>query len=324
MRQEHDNIRAALNHCLTTPGQSHVALELLSALWFMWVACGLAREGRLYLERALKANPQPSKARCKALWVMSYVCSTQGDITAAMEYAEQCSAEAVRVGDSASVILATKMQGTAAMFQGDLQKATALLGVAIDFHRGGNERELNPGLLPAIVELSFVLTAQNEPREAESLLKDCLKLCKQRGELWLRSHAHWATAEAQVKGGRTTEACASVREGLRIKLHFHDVIGTLMCLETMARVSAATGNPRRAAQLFGAADSNWKLFGLPLFGSPFLHDEHTTCVKECKRDIGEDVFLQYVNEGMRLTLEEAVTLALDDEEDPLPRAAMSS
>ncbi|SDG35284.1 Predicted ATPase [Sinosporangium album] len=282
MRQEHDNIRAALNYCLATPGESMVALELTSSLWFMWVACGFAREGRLYLERSLQANPDPSKARCKALWVMSYVCSTQGDIASAIQYAEECSSEAVRVGDSAAVILATKMQGTAAMFQGDLQKATALLGVAIDFHRGGTERELNPGLLPAIVELSFVLTAQNEPEEAESLLRDCLKLCKQRGELWLRSHALWAMAEAQIKSGHIAQAAGSAREGLRIKLHFHDVIGTLMCLETLARIFATGGNPHRATQLLGATDSNWKLFGLPLFGSPFLNEEHKQCVKECK------------------------------------------
>ena len=86
--------------------------------------------------------------------------SSQGDSVGALEAAERCSTEAVRVGDSGAVILASKMQGTAAVLQGDLQKASALLGVAIEFNT--DNKELNPGLLPAIVELSIVLTAQGE------------------------------------------------------------------------------------------------------------------------------------------------------------------
>ncbi|GAA3163713.1 hypothetical protein GCM10010466_63290 [Planomonospora alba] len=179
MRHEHDNIRVALDYCLTRPEEMRLGLQLLSSLWFMWVACGLAREGRLYLEKALELVSQPSPERCKALWVLSYVLSSQGNISGAMEAAERCSSDAVRVGDSGAVILATKMLGTAAFLQGDLQKASALLGVAIEFHRSG--RELNPGLLPSIVELSMVLLMQNEPAEAEVLLRDCITVCTQRG-----------------------------------------------------------------------------------------------------------------------------------------------
>ncbi|MEW1845940.1 ATPase [Nonomuraea angiospora] len=176
MRQEHDNVRVALDHALKSPGKSVLALTLLSSLWFMWICCGFVREGRLYLEKALQANPIASKERCKALWVLSYVRSAQGDSMGALKAAEQCSTEAVTVGDSRAVILASKMQGTAALLQGDLQKASALLGVAIEFNT--DNKELNPGLLPAIVELSLVLSSQGEFYEAESLLLDCLQVCR--------------------------------------------------------------------------------------------------------------------------------------------------
>src|SRR5690606_38279150 len=109
---------------------------------------------------------------------------------------------------------ATKMQGTAAMLQGDAQKATALLGVAIEFHRGG--RELNPGLLPAIVELSTVLLTQGEFAEAEQLLLDCLNVCQERGELWLRSYAWYVMSMVQHATGRLDESLVSCKESLRI------------------------------------------------------------------------------------------------------------
>ncbi|MFI7134011.1 ATP-binding protein [Nonomuraea sp. NPDC050153] len=313
MRQEHDNVRVALDHALRSPGKSVLALTLLSSLWFMWVCCGFVREGRLYLERALEANPVASKERCKALWVLSYVRSAQGDNAGALKAAEQCGTEAVRVGDSRAVILASKMQGTAALLSGDLQKASALLGVAIEFNT--DNKELNPGLLPAIVELSLVLSSQGEFYEAESLLLDCLQVCRERGELWVSSYAQWALAFTRLATGRPEEALQSAREGLRIKRHFHDTLGTLLALETSARIFVMRDELTLAAKLLGALQQNWKSAGLPQMGAPFLTDDHNACVRECARRMGELAYKSAFEEGARLDLDEASELALGGEPD---------
>ncbi len=310
MREEHNNVRAALEYALQTPGKEPLALTLLSSLWFMWVCCGFAREGRLYLERALEANPDPSKERCKALWVLAYVRNSQGDSVGGQAAAEKCSSEAVQVGDSRAVILGSKMQGTAAMLQGDMQKACALLGMAIEFNT--DNKELNPGLLPAIVELSIVLTAQGGFYEAESLLEDCLQVCKERGELWLSSHAMWALAGTKLATNRHEEALPHLKEGLRIKLHFHDILGTLLALESSARVFVALDRLPVAAQVLGALQQNWKSAGLPQLGAPFLSDDHNACVRECVRRMGELAYKDAFEEGARLDLEEASTLARDE------------
>ncbi|MER5997542.1 ATPase [Nonomuraea angiospora] len=313
MRQEHDNVRVALDHALKSPGKSVLALTLLSSLWFMWVCCGFVREGRLYLERALQANPTASKERCKALWVLSYVRSAQGDNAGALKAAEQCGTEAVRVGDSRAVILASKMQGTAALLSGDLQKASALLGVAIEFNT--DNKELNPGLLPAIVELSLVLSSQGEFYEAESLLLDCLQVCRERGELWVSSYAQWALAFTRLATGRAEEALQSAREGLRIKRHFHDTLGTLLALETCARIFVLHDELALAAKLLGALQQNWRSAGLPQMGAPFLTEDHNVCVRECVRRMGEQAYKNALEEGARLDLDEASELALGGEPD---------
>ncbi|MEV7013135.1 AAA family ATPase [Streptosporangium sp. NPDC051022] len=319
MRHEHDNIRVALDHCLTTPGEVQSGLTLLSSLWFMWVACGLAREGRLYLEKTLQLAPQPSPERCKALWVLSYINSAQGNISGAIEAADMCSADAVRVGDSGAVILATKMLGTAAFLQNDLHKASALLGVAIEFHRSG--RELNPGLLPSIVELSMVLLMQNDPNEAEVLLRDCISVCAQRGELWLRSYAIYALASVYQAMGRSADAIANAREALRLKRHFHDVLGIGLAIEVVARQALEDGHPALASRLMGAGQANWRTFGMPQLGSPFFNTEHDRCVKECRRLLGDEAHEAAFSGGKRLNLEELIELALGEHEtdDPLPR-----
>ncbi|MFI6181297.1 ATP-binding protein, partial [Nonomuraea sp. NPDC051191] len=314
MRQEHDNVRVALEHALSSPLRSASALTLLASLWFMWVCCGFVREGRLYLERALEANPAPSKERCKALWVLSYVRSAQGDSVGALAAAEQCSTEAVRVGDSRAVILASKMQGTAALLQGDLQKASALLGVAIEFNT--DNKELNPGLLPAIVELSLVLSSQGELFEAESLLQDCLQVCRERGELWVSSYAQWAMSRTRLATARPAEALHNAREGLRIKRHFHDTLGTLLVLETTARILIALKQAPAAAKLLGALQQNWRSAGLPQLGAPFLTDDHDACVEDCKSMMGELAYKNAFENGARLDLDEASALALGDLDAP--------
>ncbi|MFB9881655.1 tetratricopeptide repeat protein [Planobispora siamensis] len=318
MRHEHDNIRVALDYCLRTPGQVGAGLELLSSLWFLWVACGLAREGRLYLEKTLELASQPSSERCKALWALSYINSAQGNISGAIEAAEQCSSDAVRVGDSGAVILATKMLGTAAWLQGDLQKASALLGVAIEFHKSG--RELNPGLLPSIVELSMVLLMQNDPTEAEVLLRDCIAVCTQRGEVWLRSYAIYALASAFHGLNRAEEAMVHAREALRLKRYFHDVLGISLAVELIARLTLDEGRPALASQLMGGGQQNWRAFGMPQLGSPFFNIEHDQAVKECKRLLGDAAFEEAFAMGRRMNLEELVELALGDQgpEDPFP------
>ncbi|MGC5011938.1 ATP-binding protein [Streptosporangium sp. DT93] len=316
MRHEHDNIRVALDHCLRTPGEVQAGLKLLSSLWFMWVACGLAREGRLYLEKTLELATQPTPDRCKALWVLSYIHSAQGNISGAVEAAEQCSSDAVRVGDSGAVILATKMLGTAAFLQNDLQKASALLGVAIEFHKSG--RELNPGLLPSIVELSMVLLIQNEPAEAEVLLRDCIAVCTQRGELWLRSYAIYALASVYQAMGRSAEAMSNAREALRLKRYFHDVLGIGLAIEVVAKQALEEGQPELASRLMGGGQANWRTFGMPQLGSPFFNVEHERCIKECKRLLGDQAQEEAFAQGRKMNLEELIILALGDHEDERP------
>ncbi|GAA2884365.1 hypothetical protein GCM10010517_47720 [Streptosporangium fragile] len=313
MRHEHDNIRVALDYCLRTPGEVQAGLRLLSSLWFMWVAYGLAREGRLYLEKTLELASQPSPERCKALWVLSYIHSAQGDINGAIEAAEKCSSDAVRVGDSGAVILATKMLGTAAFLQNDLQKASALLGVAIEFHKSG--RELNPGLLPSIVELSMVLLIQNDPAEAEVLLRDCIAVCTQRGELWLRSYAMYALASVHQAMGRTAEAMSNARESLRIKRYFHDVLGIGLAIEVVAKQALEAGQPVLAARLMGGGQANWRTFGMPQMNSPFFNTEHDRCIKECRRVLGDEAHEKAFAQGRKLNLDELIELALGDHED---------
>ncbi|MEV0621378.1 NB-ARC domain-containing protein [Nonomuraea sp. NPDC050404] len=314
MRQEHGNVRAAIEYALGSAGKEVLALRLLSSLWFMWVCCGFARDGQQYIEQALAANPELSEERCNALWVLSYVYSAQGNSEGAQSMAETCKAEAGEIGDARAATLAVKMLGTAALLRGDLREALELLRTAVAFTP--DLSELNPGLAPAIVEQALVLTAQGDPAEAEAVLRDCLRTCEERGELWVSSHAYWALAGSALATSRVDEALMNVRASLRIKQRFHDTLGTLLALETAARIFLALGQPPLAARLLGALEENWRTNGPPQMGAPWMTGEHEACRQECRRQLGDPLYEATFEEGRSLGLDEASALALGEWDVP--------
>ncbi|MER6507328.1 hypothetical protein ABT158_10975 [Nonomuraea sp. NPDC001636] len=319
LRQEYGNVQKALEYALKSSEKGVLALRLLSSLWFMWVCCGFTQDGQRYLEQALKANVIPSKERCKALWVLSYVLSAQGDSMGAQARAESCLEEAALVGDSRAAMLASKMQGTAALLQGDLNKAGALLGMALEFNT--DSMELNPGLLPAVIESALLLTAQGATSDAEALLQDCLQMCKERGEQWVSSHAYWALADSMLTAGRIDEALLNVRESLRIKRRFHDTLGTLLALETAMRIFVKLGRLPLAAQLLGTLQHNWHMAGEPQMGAPWMTEHHKECLRDCRRQLDDPAYRSAFEEGARLDLDEASALALDEWDVP-PSSAL--
>lgn len=313
MMNEHSHLRAGMEHCLAEPAEIERGLDLAASLWFLWHGCGMTGEGAHHLDRALAASRRPSAERCRALWVRAFVASAQGDIVMAERSALRCQEEAALIGDADAMIYATKMIGLCAYLRGDLPRAVAHLGSAVKSFRA--EGGLNPGLLPAIVELAACLSAQGQPEEAEPLLLECLGMCEENGEVWLRSYAQWGLAETNRQLGRTTRAITAARAALEIKREFHDVIGTLLCGELLAWLHT-DGPPdpqsaERAALLLGATSASWQRFGLRrLFGSEVFIRQSDLAAERARQVLGDDAYTEIAAKGAAFDLDEVVERAL--------------
>jgi predicted ATPase len=124
LRADQDNLRAALAFSLTgagggdsgpaggapsaladplpdTPDEALAGLRLAGTLWFYWHACGAPREGRYWLDRALDANPEPTRERARALWISGLLAGCPEDLTRGLRRAEEAAALARRLGDEA-------------------------------------------------------------------------------------------------------------------------------------------------------------------------------------------------------------------------------
>ncbi|WP_210716708.1 ATP-binding protein [Amycolatopsis acididurans] len=73
------NLRAALEFCLTQPGEATVGLRIAGRLWHFWAGCGLQVEGRHWLDRLLAADTEPTRERVRALWINAWLAITGGD-----------------------------------------------------------------------------------------------------------------------------------------------------------------------------------------------------------------------------------------------------
>src|SRR5262249_30763010 len=100
--------------------------------------------------------------------------------------------------------------------------------------------------------------------------------------------------------------------------------GIACCLEGLAKVAAATGDPERAVRLLGAAEQLRQAIG----ASPSVPEaaEHGRLVASLQAAQGEAAFATAWAEGQALPLEQTIMCALDEEastRNPLSSAVAS-
>src|SRR5215470_6025163 len=255
LRREHANLRAALEFCLTEPGQAQAALSIAADIWFYFIS-GHVGEGRWWYDRALPLATGPSSARAAALWANGLMAASQGDYATAGRMLRESRA----LGDGANHATADTLLGMLAMNEGDLNSAVTLLEQARAEHLalGDVMAEFNQHLLAVALALS------GDAVRAMALFQQCLATAEARGELWLRSWALVQSGRAAWRLGDHHRAAASITEGLQINVQLDDRLGIGHCLEFLAWLTAA-GHPQRAARLLGAAQGVLQAIGVSVF-----------------------------------------------------------
>ncbi|WP_406328537.1 ATP-binding protein [Streptomyces sp. NBC_00203] len=305
------NLRCALEHCLTEPGEAHLGQYLAGTLWFSWVGCGRLSEGRHWLERSVELCAEDGtqeQSRLKALWVLGYVAVLQGDTVPALSALQECRDEAERTGNAIAVAYAEHRTGCLALVTDDMARAEALLRSALDrYHEIG---ELNSNVLMGQVELAMTLAFQGDLPGAVKLCEDVRRVCEDHGERWAMAYALYVLAYEALTGGDAAGARDLLEECLGIAHTFHDLLGTVLSVELLALVTAVEGDPAEAAALQGATARMWPSVGLPLFGSAYYNAPHERCEALARERLGDERYEECLRAGALLGQESAVARAL--------------
>jgi predicted ATPase/DNA-binding NarL/FixJ family response regulator len=264
LRADQDNFLAALDYCVTEPGDARAGLRMAAALWFLWIGCGLLAEGQSRLDRALAADTEPSPDRVRALWVAGWIAYLRGDPRASLvRHTEGHDlAQLVRCAPGSPFFYEETLCA------GRLRHALARMDqrlAACD----EPDRWAAPALLTLCLGVPFADLPCGTGKMRE-FFGECQARCVPVGERWVLSWAEWNVGLTWWAEGEPNRAGDCGRAALREKRDLQDRLGIVCCLELLSWVAASTGNSRRAAVLAGAADTLWKPIGKPLFGSEIL------------------------------------------------------
>ncbi|MGA4840680.1 ATP-binding protein [Streptomyces sp. G45] len=286
---EHANFRAALDFCLAE-GNGRRAQELAGALWFVWFACGLATEGRHYLNRALALDAATrGHARGKALWASGLIALNQGDSAGARRAADALR-DATADGDDPTAEQAVAyLSGAALSTSGAHTEAIGTFDAVPRARPAHGRYAAAWGLIRTARAFSHVCLGQFD--EAAAVSAELCAECARGGERWLHAYGDYTRALAELSRGRPAEAVTHARAAVRGKHRFRDSLGIALSLDLLAAASVAARDADRAARLLGSADQLWATMGSTArVGSEDFAAARRACEAAARGLIGDEAY----------------------------------
>lgn len=305
---EHDNLRAALEWSKTEISRAVEGLRLAGALWPFGEVRGFLSEGRRWIEGllAVVGNTQAS-VRAKALRGAGVLASHQGDYERAATFLQESLVLLQQLGDKRGAALSLNNLGIVARNQGDYARATALYEEALVLWRELGDKR---GIAASVANLAIVARNQKDYSRATKLYEEGLLLFRQLGNkmgMAITLNNLGVIAEDQ---GNYERAIMLYKESLVLHNELGNKLGTWGCLSNLAAVAGEQGQPERAARLFGAAEALREALSAPV--SPDDRAEYDSKVAAVRAKLDEATFAQAWAQGRAMTLEQAISYALEN------------
>ncbi|MFC4909653.1 ATP-binding protein [Actinomadura gamaensis] len=327
LREEHADLRAALDWSLSRPGEAGTALRMATRLVEYWTLRGLAGEARTWLERALAAAPpdHPDRAlalaRCAlyALWLgdldgMARMLSQAETLGPDDADADDADGTSDGRGDILTATIAHVRAFAALLTQQPGAVDLAAAACAAFRAHGEVRAELHP-LFVHGVALAY---RDGEPVAARRSLARMHQVCADAGELFYQAMSLFGRAVVEVEFGDAAVAREAAVAALRLDLRTGDEHGLAYRVDALAWIADRQGEHARAATLFGISAAFWDRIGTTadlVAGLP-----HRTHIGRTRAALGDDRFDAAFAAGRALSREEALRFALaDPEPEPGPR-----
>ena len=305
LEREHDNFRAALDR-LEASGDSETALRLAAALWRFWYLKGHLAEGRRRLESVLPTDERPTAARAKALNGAAVMAVNTGDTEAAMLRAEEALALHRKLGDAWGAAYSVFMLGTA---EDDAARAQQLYEESVRvFRELGDEHSA----LLVSRNLASIYAYLGDDERAGVLYEDNLRRARATHNDRMEASTLGALALIALDEGRVEDAASMLKSSLRIHARLRDVLDTAVDLCRFASVLARTGKAAPAARLLASFESLGDEVGIRRSGVAEMNEATLAAIRT---QLDDAAVAEAWEQGRKLTIGGAATLALDSETD---------
>lgn len=305
LRTEHTNLRTALDFCSSRPSEVAAGLHMAVGLSSYWMACGQQREGRLWLERLLRADTSPSSLRAHALCVNAHLAALSGDGRAALRLLAHCAKCDSK--DPVVVAYATYVAGLARL-GADPRRAVICMEDAVRLERANNDASYRLPL--AQLTLGLALCISGEVDRAIDVLREVQTMCEDHGDRWVLAWSLMLTGVAEWLRGEPTQATVMLRKSLLLKRELGDMLGVALAMEFLGWCAEATGDAESAARLFGSSRTLFEPLGSYLVSIRLFLEWHERCARRVREDLGDGAYQRMEGRGRQLPLDDAVSYAM--------------
>jgi predicted ATPase/DNA-binding NarL/FixJ family response regulator len=311
---ESSNLRSALDHCFSEPGEAAEGLQMAADLRNHWLS-GHIGEGRQRLEQGLAEHRSPDEARGRALVVDSWLTVVDDEA----DTADAMLDEAEEIGERLrhAVILAdvALQRGLVALVRGDAATAIALCGGAVGRHRATGDLM---GLARAFLWLNSALTLGGDLTRAIAVAEEGIALCDAHGEGLHRAFLMTMLGITLWREGDTVRASECAKESLAFHRSLGNARGIGFALALLAWIAAAEGRYERAARLLGTLEScsqeprSRRAIGAQVAGYRQLHVYHDQAKAAIRRALGDAAFEAVIRRSAKLDIDRALADAMEE------------
>jgi predicted ATPase/DNA-binding NarL/FixJ family response regulator len=283
--------------------------------WYMVQRYRLAEGGR-WLERflALPESREVPDERARSLAEAGEVVYWRTDYARATELFEEALVAYREVGDERGIARALNALANCQFDAGNTGRAEDLVREAVEAFRRLDDRF---GSAVSTALLARVVLASGDTAQARSLYAEALEIFRDIGNDGWSAYTIECLGFVGLIAEDADAARSAYEEALSIARAMSDEWRIAACLMGFAELARRAGQSRRAVQLFAAAARTREALAIAL--RPATEVIHDGWVAAARASLTEAVFVEASARGHRLSLDEAVAVALrgtdDDGED---------
>ena len=304
---DHENLRAAIEFCVSDLREVAAGAALACHLWRYWETHGHLTEGRRIMAALLERLDETGEVRPQALWVAGFLALVQGDAAGARALLEAALAAARQAGDDQSVAYASGFLGYAMHWLGEEDQGHALAENALALHQRSGDQV---GVVLAQMQIGFIHLCAGEAQSAADWFGECARTCESSGNTWYHAYARWGLGVAALLMADHGAAAGPVRAALGSMRKLDDPMGVVLCLDALAWIAVAHDQAPRALTLRAAADAAWA--AIPATPQPALRRHHDIALASARDAVPESAFAAAVAEGAAMSRAQAIAYALGE------------
>ena len=312
LQAEHDNLRTALEWCLSKKETSERALQTICAVWPFWNRRNHFSEGRQWVERALVASPDAAPPiRARAFVAAADLSYFQADYAAVNAYADRVLAldEADLGAERWTIAFALFAKAIVAVDQGELEDSIGLAEHSLSISRQTGAAWVG-GL--ARIPIALAAAERGDLYRARRLLDEAVAVFRSSGDKWALTILLVNVSHVLLHDGQFDQAAAVAREGLALCRETGDRRSLTWCLTQFAAAMALQQQPARAAWMWGAVERISQSIGSPI-PAMVLKTRFRNLPAVC-RALGEEAFAAAYAQGAQMTPDAAIAYALGENE----------